>query len=197
MWHPSARATLAPIGILMPDLQTILGGRFADGPGPLYRRLAQAIADAAERGDLEAGAPLPAERQLCRPARRQPHDCRRGLRRAAGARRDRAPARLGHAARAARRRRAARRTCPLGRIGRNAVIRTLIEGVGDALDLTAAALPMNPVMDAELLAKAAADLADPAPGARLPPPRARRPARGAGPAHQRLGPCRAGPSRCW
>ena len=64
MWHPCTRATLAPIGILMPDLQTILGGRFSDGPGPLYRRLAQAIADAAERGDLEPGAPLPAERQL-------------------------------------------------------------------------------------------------------------------------------------
>src|SRR5690242_14918524 len=63
MWHPLARATLALIG-LMPDLHAILGGRFAAGPGPLYRRLAQAIADAAERGDLEAGAPLPAERQL-------------------------------------------------------------------------------------------------------------------------------------
>jgi DNA-binding transcriptional MocR family regulator len=50
---------------------------------------------------------------------------------------------------------------PLGRIGRNAVVRSLIEGAGDALDLTAAALPINPVMDAELLAGAVADLHDP------------------------------------
>src|SRR5262249_16689928 len=64
-WHSLTRAPLVLIGILpMPHPQTPPGGRFADGPGPLYRRLAQAIADAAERGDLEPGAPLPAERVL-------------------------------------------------------------------------------------------------------------------------------------
>jgi DNA-binding transcriptional MocR family regulator len=144
----------------MPDLQTILGGRFSDGPGPLYRRLAQAIADAAERGDLEPGAPLPAERQLAQAL---------GVSRTTAVA---AYAELQDRGVIERRRGSGTRLAlpaggerpahvPLGRIGRNAVVRSLIEGAGDALDLTAAALPINPVMDSELLAGAVRDLADP------------------------------------
>jgi DNA-binding transcriptional MocR family regulator len=162
MWHSFARATLATIGILMPDLQTILGGRFLDGPGPLYRRLAQAIADAAERGDLEPGAPLPAERALA--------DVLGVSRTTAVA----AYAELQDRGVIERRRGSGTRLAPgaggapphvpLGRIGRNAVVRSLIEGAGDALDLTAAALPINPVMDVELLRGAATELAEPRQG---------------------------------
>ena len=39
-------------------------GRWSDGSGPVYRRLAAAIAAAIERGELESGARLPAERVL-------------------------------------------------------------------------------------------------------------------------------------
>lgn len=39
-------------------------GSWSDGPGPVYRRLSAAIAAAIERGELESGTRLPAERVL-------------------------------------------------------------------------------------------------------------------------------------
>ena len=47
------------------DLATQLG-TWADGGGPLHRKLSEALADAIRRGDLAAGARLPAERTLAR-----------------------------------------------------------------------------------------------------------------------------------
>jgi DNA-binding transcriptional MocR family regulator len=47
------------------DLARLLG-RWSSGHGPLYRRLADALRSSIERGDLPAGARLPAERVLAR-----------------------------------------------------------------------------------------------------------------------------------
>src|SRR5687768_8723034 len=44
-------------------LEVALAG-WAGGPGPLHRQLARAIAGAVERGELERGTRLPAERTL-------------------------------------------------------------------------------------------------------------------------------------
>ena len=39
-------------------------GPWADGPGPLFRRLARAVAGAIERGALPQGQKVPSERSL-------------------------------------------------------------------------------------------------------------------------------------
>jgi DNA-binding transcriptional MocR family regulator len=51
-----------------PELGVLLGvlGRWSDGRGPLYRRLAAALSAAARRGELAPGMRLPAERTLAR-----------------------------------------------------------------------------------------------------------------------------------
>jgi DNA-binding transcriptional MocR family regulator len=145
------------------DLASALGPRWADGDGPLYERLAQAIAAAVDRGDLGPQARLPAERALAAQlgvsrttavaayaalAERGVVVRRRGSgTRVAGSGGDRA-----------------RHGVPLGSLGQNVVVRSLLEGAGDALDLTAAALPMNPVIDGGMLAGAMTALAGPSAG---------------------------------
>src|SRR5688572_19271658 len=52
------------IGLNMPTrLQSQLG-QWSSRPGPLYRRLADALRDGIERGEIEAGERLPPERVL-------------------------------------------------------------------------------------------------------------------------------------
>jgi len=68
LWHewtilnsatPAKLARSAALSVLVEDL-----GRWADGPTPLHRQLARALAGAIERGRLARGARLPAERVL-------------------------------------------------------------------------------------------------------------------------------------
>jgi len=68
LWHewtipnratPAKLARSAALSVLVEDL-----GRWADGPAPLHRQLARAIAGAIERARLARGARLPAERVL-------------------------------------------------------------------------------------------------------------------------------------
>jgi DNA-binding transcriptional MocR family regulator len=142
------------------QLLAALGGRWAEGSGPLYERLAAAIRAAIARGDVPLGSSLPAERRLAAVV---------GVSRTTAVT---AYARLVDAGVVERRQGAGTRVVAganpgslraarLGRIGRSAVIRSLIEGAGDAIDLTAAALPMNPVVDRELLTAVAEDMLDP------------------------------------
>jgi len=68
LWHewtipnratPAKLARSAALSVLVEDL-----GRWAEGPAPLHRQLARALAGAIERGRLARGARLPAERTL-------------------------------------------------------------------------------------------------------------------------------------
>ena len=65
-------------------------GKWSKGEGPVYRRLSRAVAAAIERGEIEPGTRLPAERVLAEALARLPDDGRLGLRGAAraGARRE-------------------------------------------------------------------------------------------------------------
>jgi DNA-binding transcriptional MocR family regulator len=142
------------------QLLAALGGRWAEGSGPLYERLASAIRAAIARGELPVGSSLPAERRLATVV---------GVSRTTAVT---AYARLVDAGVVVRRQGAGTRVvgganpgslraARLGRIGRSAVIRSLIEGAGDSVDLTAAALPMNPVLDRALLTGVAEDMLEP------------------------------------
>jgi len=59
------RATSRSRGTVSAELLDVLGP-WSDGPGPLFRKLARALAAAVERGAIANGARLPSERELAR-----------------------------------------------------------------------------------------------------------------------------------
>jgi DNA-binding transcriptional MocR family regulator len=141
-------------------------GRWSSGAGPLYRQLADAIRAASGRGELVAGSRLPPERSLAESLRVSrstvvaAYDLleREGLlgrRQGSGTwvraipgsdggdRIDEAPSFLGRSAKS---------------------FRGLIEGPGDAIEFTAAAMPGADVITADLVRAAADDLAAAAQG---------------------------------
>src|SRR5438067_129182 len=61
-WHMPDRATSPSSGAVV-DLLDVLG-RWSDGQGPLFRKLARAVASAVERGVLANDSRLPSERAL-------------------------------------------------------------------------------------------------------------------------------------
>ena len=67
-------------------------GKWTAGEGPVYRRLARALEAAMDRGELEPGARLPAERVLARGPRALAHHGRGRLRGSASRRAGREPA---------------------------------------------------------------------------------------------------------
>lgn len=127
-------------------------GPWADGEGPLYRKLARALAAAIDRGDIEAGSRLPAERVLAEALavsrttvvaayETLRTDERVASRRGSGTR-VRGSSSRGPALRL--------REDPSGSFRRHPVYRSLIEGSGDTIEFLGAHLPAPPLLSREL-----------------------------------------------
>src|SRR4051795_7511258 len=63
-WHMTKRATSRTGGTVDGFVDAL--GPWSDGPGPLFRKLARAVASAVERGALPGDARLPSERAVAR-----------------------------------------------------------------------------------------------------------------------------------
>lgn len=127
-------------------------GRWSDGDGPIYRKLSRAIAAAIDRGDVEPGSRLPAERVLAaalavsRTTVVSAYEALRGdervvSRRGSGTRVRGSPSR-GPALRL--------REDPSGSFRRHPVYRSLVEGPGDTIEFLGAHLPAPPLLPREL-----------------------------------------------
>ncbi len=129
-------------------------GRWADGPGPLYQRLADALRGALDR-DIPAGAALPPERRLAgllAVSRTTVVAAYRILRREG-----RLESRQGSGTRAAERALARRAGRP-ARFASATTFRSLIDRDSAAIDFAAAGLGAGGILTRELLARASAEL---------------------------------------
>ncbi len=127
-------------------------GKWSDGEGPVYRRLARGLTAAMERGEIEAGARLPSERSLAAALAlsrttvvsayeelrdRELVESRRGSGTRARGAVSRGPGlRL--------------REDPSGSFRRHPVYRSLVEGPGDTIEFLGAHLPAPDMLPREL-----------------------------------------------
>ncbi len=127
-------------------------------PGPLHRRLAEALRGAIDRGEIVPGTRLPAERALARMLA-----VSRGTVVAAYAalrREGIVESRQGSGTYVVRRGEADRRPAgplPAGRIRRSLGVAALVAGADGAIDLTAATVPADGLLSDEVVAAALAD----------------------------------------
>ena len=127
-------------------------GKWSDGDGPVYRRLARAVAAAIDRGDLEPGSRLPAERVLAAAlavSRTTVVAAYEQLRAA-----DRVESRRGSGTRvrgtASRGPGLRLREDPSGSFRRHPVYRSLVDGPGDTIEFLGAHLPAPEMLPREL-----------------------------------------------
>ena len=126
-------------------------GKWSDGDGPVYRRLARTLEALIDRGEIEPGSRLPAERVLAAALAVSRTTVVVGLRRAA---RRRSASRAGEGAARACAVRPSRgpglrlREDPSGSFRRHPVYRSLVDGPGDTIEFLGAHLPAPDMLPA-------------------------------------------------